>query len=227
MKHNQKGSAGIIVLVVILLVAIGIYLYETRKANTVVVPVGTITQPTTPISNGWKTYTNSVYGFSFEYPATWKLVEDNNKKEVTLTSDSVTSGANSMPLEVLSFAATTKNFFNPPLGTKYGEIAYDSNRMTLVDSSSSPVRCLSAAPIFNTAGAIEGITYAGSMMSDPAYSNSAILLKNGGIVLADEDWEVDDTDQAKNTTAKADVAKIASSFTLLNGNTVSVAACAQ
>jgi hypothetical protein len=244
MKNQQKGSIVTVLLVIIVLLVVigGVYVYVTRKAETPVVPV-TTTQPvgtvspvsttspvTQPAPAGWSTYTNNVYGFSFIYPATWKVTEDDNKKEVTVTSDTTVpadqTGTGIMPLEVLSFGVTDKNFFNPPLGTKYGEIAYDNTLMTLVDSSSTPARCLPVAPIFNAPTGVKGIAYAGSLMSDPAYRNSAILTKNGSIIIAAEDWETDNTDQTKNTAAKDDVAKIANSFSLLNGNTVTVASCA-
>lgn len=57
---NQKGSAviWIIIIIAILIIAGGIYFYS---------------QPKQSATADWQTYTNSQYGFSFQYPATTTL----------------------------------------------------------------------------------------------------------------------------------------------------------
>jgi len=75
MKNHQKGSITTMVLlaVIILLVIVGgIYLYKNNTA-TVPVSVNTGTQQSNQVqqqdsTTGWKTYTNTQYGFSIQYP---------------------------------------------------------------------------------------------------------------------------------------------------------------
>ena len=149
--------------------------------------------------------------------------------QVTVTSDTNSGqsvdGSGTIPLEVIGFQDTDKNFFTPPVETKYGQIQYDENKMTLIDTSGPKPRCLPASPLLGITGAIKSITYGGSLMSDPAHTESAILTKDGSIIIAGESWEVG-SDEKQDELVKEQVAKIVTSFTLLNGNSLSMATCA-
>jgi len=243
MKNFQKGSATVTVLVVIIIVLLiegFIYYAKNHQAIAPSTTVVNIPQSTTPVVSTqtpqaqapveWKTYSNASYGFSFSYPSTWKLSEDSSKKQVTINTNDI-GGTNpenrdnpTYPSWTISFTATDKTFFNPPIGTKYGMISYDNTKKALVDGD----RCLQAQQLFgnnppnvNNTSSIQSITYGGSQMSDPAYSNSAILTSNGEIIIVNSQQGVSATPELMNL-----LSKIASSFKLLNGNTVFVPACA-
>ncbi len=73
---NQKGSAVVWIIIIIALVVIlgGIYFYLQPKQSAITsvqnqVATSTIATPTN--MPGWQTYTNSQYGFSFQYPTSW------------------------------------------------------------------------------------------------------------------------------------------------------------
>ena len=169
--------------------------------------------------NSLKTYTNSEYGFSFNYPNSWKLSEDKIKKEVTVDTNDIASGVGgdySYPSWSITFKATDKSFFNNNrVSTKYGIITYDENLKALMSD-----QCLKAEKLLG--GVIQAIRYGGSLMSDPAYSNSAILTSNGGIIIVNSYQGV-----AITPLISDQLSVIANSFKLLNGNTVFVPACAK
>ena len=179
----------------------------------VITPPVVITPPPTP----WKIYSNKQYGFAFIYPSNWTLRENSSNKQVTVQTDTPT-------LEVIGFQDANKSFFTPYVETKYGEIAYDNTQKTLVDASQTPARCLPVSTLSGVSGAMKSIIYSGNLVSDPAHSESAVLTKTGSIIIASESWEVG-SDQNQNKQIKDDVAKILTSFTLLNGNTVSIPNC--
>jgi hypothetical protein len=181
-----------------------------------------------PTDSSIKTYSNTVYGFSFQYPSTWKLEENLMKKSVTLTSDA-NSGSNYpdnnpsgfMPIEKITFTATDKSFFNSNrVSTKYGIITYDENQKALFSDY-----CLKASKLF---GGIDGnisiqvVPFGGSLMSDPAYGDSAILTTSGEIIIV-----YTEQGAALTPLILKQMALIGNSFKLLEGNTVFVPSCAQ
>jgi hypothetical protein len=173
------------------------------------------------VSADWKTYYSSQYGFSFMYPSNWTLTEKTNKQtglaEVDISSN-LDSDIPGVPAEEIDFSTVYKSYFSPPIGTKYGNITYDDTKMALVDQGSTPVRCLPVSSLLQIPNAMASFTYSGSLMSDPAYMDYAILTKNGPIILV--------SDYIEGTTDTALRTNIADSFTLLNGNSAVVPACA-
>lgn len=248
MKSSKK--AVLILLVVLVLIGLGMYHFKkepvapsTDTSSATETPTtSTATKSTTVTADSdakWvalptetSTYNNPTYGFSFTYPSTWKLT-DRSDKTVTISSDQLTGAAaagSQIPVESISFRPVDKSFFTPHINTKYGEIGYDESLKTLVDVSEKPSRCLAASSLLgglHQAGnaAIKNITYGSSLMSDPVYTDSAILTKGGTIIIVREEYEPS-TDEEKNKIAADQVLKIANSFALLNGNSVVVPACA-
>jgi hypothetical protein len=89
--------------------------------------------------------------------------------------------------------------------------------------------CLKATQLFGSnppnvsnTSSIKSIVYGGSLMSDPAYSNSAILTSNGQIIIVNSQQGAAITPELSTQ-----LSKIASSFKLLNGNTVFIPECAK
>ncbi len=226
------------ILIAVLIVIIGVFAFLAFKPKgaTTVSPITTVPeqqptttpQQTTPPAATSKTYSNTQYGFSFQYPNTWKVTEDKSKKEVRIdTNDIAIYGQGYVPYPSwsITFKATDKSFFNPPIGTKYGLIGYDESRSALTDGD----RCLSSGKLFgnnppdaNNTSSIQSITYGGSLMSDPAYSDSAILTTNGEIIIVHKEQGAPYTPEIGDQ-----LSAIASSFKLLNGNTVFVPTCAK
>lgn len=75
--------AGVIVLVLLIVAGAGIYFLGKNNAKKVVTqtPTQTTTLTTNPTAN-WKTYSNSNYGFSFQYPSYLTTVNDKFPKEI-------------------------------------------------------------------------------------------------------------------------------------------------
>src|SRR3989344_5398734 len=99
MNMNQKGFANIILVVVIVILvgAVGYFAFV-KKSEPVAqqptpTPIQTKTSTPTPTTkdetSSWKTYTNSSVGFSFKYPADWK-VSDDGKGDINLTDSNKT-----------------------------------------------------------------------------------------------------------------------------------------
>jgi hypothetical protein len=200
------------------------------QPDTPITPIITAPVVVSPPPTPWKIYSNKEYGFAFIYPSTWTLRENSSNKQVTVTSDTAPGSEfapgldDTPPLEVIGFQDADKSFFTPYVETKYGEITYDETQKTLVDESHTPPRCLPVSTLSGVVGAMKSIIYGGSLVADPAHSESAVLTKKGDIIIASESWEVG-SDANQNTQIKDEVAKIMTSFTLLNGNTVSIPNC--
>src|SRR4051812_14397437 len=112
---------GAILVIALIVIA---FLIGTRSTPTgqVVVTPGTgepspvtTPQPTTPSAPaGYKTYSNTAYGFSFNYPQAWILNENPSIKTVTLSSNTnYVQGSFSTPLEKITYTLTDKSYFNP------------------------------------------------------------------------------------------------------------------
>ena len=95
MKNSTKGLAPIAIIigaVIVLIAAGGGYWWWQNKAK-VAVPV--TSQQATPSQSvtadetaGWKTYTDSQYGFSFKYPASFALSVGTDPNVITLLGQS-------------------------------------------------------------------------------------------------------------------------------------------
>lgn len=217
--HHQKGFANLVLIgVVLVLVVIGGYFLWSQRAEA---PVPVAEQPvqTLPISTTLKTYTDSVNGFSFQYPKDWQISEKTQKngtKYVALSSGDE-SDIPGVPGEEIDFSSVSSNYFNPAIPTKVGLIGYDLALKALVDTEESPVKCLPVSTILRAPNALKAFWYSGSLMSSPAHEEYAILTQNGNIILI--------TELTENNIYQDVVSKIATSFSLLN-NTVFVPACA-
>ncbi len=95
----QKGLAPIIIVILIAVALGGYLLYKQQPKPTLSSPQTTYStsSPTTDETANWKTYTNSIYQFSFDYPQDWSFntpsLEDkhsNNKSvlQINISSDS-------------------------------------------------------------------------------------------------------------------------------------------
>ncbi len=90
---TQKGSATVILLVVLVIVLAGVLVYFAflKKPGEVAVsltPTPTPTKTATPTPDetaNWKTYTNTRYGFEVKYPSDWEQITPNITGQASLT----------------------------------------------------------------------------------------------------------------------------------------------
>jgi hypothetical protein len=180
------------------------------------------TEPTAQFdAANWKTYSSAQYGFSFDYPSKWKVTEKTNtngQPYVDLTSDIFSSDPqlSGIPEEEIQFSAVDTNYFNPPIGTKFGMIGYDSKDNLLIDTTQPSQQCLLVRPLLGIENAPLGFRYDGSQMSTPAHFNYALITQNKKIILVTEFSLEGDTLLVVNQ----NVSKIALSFKLLNGDSI-------
>jgi hypothetical protein len=97
---TKQGFAPLIIILIIAALAIGGGVYYVKKNKTPAVEVNTNTQSTTTVStpdtstkannqtnsntdSGWKTYTNSTYGYSFQYPSNWYVNTQYSNQDYT------------------------------------------------------------------------------------------------------------------------------------------------
>jgi len=92
---NQKGSVGVIALVILILViAAGSMIYfesnktpetapptPSQSAEAIPSPTATVSSTPSPLSipSDWKTYANTEYGFELKYPANWFVKPEQSK----------------------------------------------------------------------------------------------------------------------------------------------------
>lgn len=77
----QKGIAQVYLLIILLLVGVGGYLYFTKSSTKPVIPQPTPSvTPTKAVDEtaNWKTYTSTTLGFSIKYPSDAKITEQQN-----------------------------------------------------------------------------------------------------------------------------------------------------
>lgn len=181
----------------------------------------TINSTAVPTTTDSKTYSNNDYGFSFNYPSSWKISEDKVNKEVTISTNEILPGADgsTYPSASITFKASNKTFFDNLRPTKIGVITYNENKSTIFADGD---RCLKSNRLLGSLNSsVESITYGGSTMSTPAYGDSAILTTNGAIIIVHNAEDVF-TPELRNQ-----YSLIANSFKLLNGNQVFVPDCAK
>jgi len=166
----------------------------------------------------WKEYSSSEYGFRFNYPGDWKLTEDKIKKEVTIDTNDIGEvvEGGTFPSWRITFKSTDKTFFNNLQPTKIGVITYNEKESAVFADD----RCIKGTKLLG--GLIQAFTYGGSLMSDPAYWNSAILTKNGKIIIVN-------SYQGGVMISKLEkqLSTIVNTFKLLNGNTFFIPECSK
>lgn len=111
MKANQKGFSVVEILLVIVVIGLiggaGWYVWQSKNKNNSEQSNTQTTEQTTKTTTetqkpdpyaGWKTYTSTVEGFSFKYPADWKLTNNLDPRD-SLAKESVSlSGPNNFSL---------------------------------------------------------------------------------------------------------------------------------
>lgn len=218
-------------LIVFLVIIVALLAFVAFKPKTAPVIPSTTSQVSTttppveqPQNSAWKTYSSTLLGFSFKYPSDWKLTEDTAHKQVTIATNDVGEvvEGHSFPSYSLSFKSTDKTFFSKPINTKWGVITYDANRNAVLADGN----CLKPDPLSPSAEplsspSIQYFRYGGSLMSDPAYSDAAIVTTNYSIIIIHSEQGV-----GLPTPLQDQVDRIKNSFNLLNGNKVFVPTCA-
>ena len=158
MKNSTKI---VIAVVVVLVIVVGAYLFRHAAGTDVTGIIGDQAATTTVMSSqavsgsgmssstplstrpGWKRFDDAMYGFTFEYPATWNIATGiaQNKLGTThiisVSSDAARAGDTQ---EALTFTAT------PVSDTGITDvIEYSSARGGFVDVSTDPVTCIPAS----------------------------------------------------------------------------------
>lgn len=136
------------------------------------------------------TYQNSKYGWGLTLPSGWRLKENRDNGDVTIESYRSVSfdgyGAKQIvPAATITLSTIRTSRFTP-VGTKVGDIKYDAKKKALVDAGSTPVRCLPSYGSYGVNKDIPVFVFGGSMMSSPAYRDSAILLSDNNSVIVRE-----------------------------------------
>ena len=94
MKNLQKGFVVPLLLGIIALLVIGggVYIYQNKKAE--VPSTNTNTEVNSEnVTSNWKTYTNTKYGFEFQYPPTYTAkTENDSRNTIVFASDELTFG---------------------------------------------------------------------------------------------------------------------------------------
>lgn len=170
--------------------------------------------PTQSASNNeLNTYSNTHNGFSFNYPSTWRVISDPlNTNQIKITTSDISmiaDGNTPVPTFSITFKSVDQSFFNPEIGTKYGQVTYDRNlNCILIDG-----KCRATGSIENSS--LQGVRYGGSSMSDPATGDSAILTTNKDIIIVHTEMGGSLSEELRSQ-----IKTIFDSFKLLNGNTI-------
>lgn len=209
----------IVTLLAIIVIA-GIYFYFPKNN-----PAPTQATPTATTTPAFETYTNSQYGFTFDYPSGWTLTESADKTSVTIDAGIT---ANNLDAFTLVFTVVPYSAFQS-VQTKVGNISYDPTQNALVDTNETPARCLPYGDLQGLAGGagtLPAFNYGGSIMSDPAVWENAVLTNQNYLLDVGESYERP-TDDATNAIIQAGENKIYSSLSFTNGVEARVPACAQ
>jgi len=187
-------------------------------------------------TSGLKTYTNQQYGFTFQYPSSWNLVENSDGTGVTVNDNTmVTLGAgtptSSLVISVKalndSAADTIASDENP------FEVQYDASRNALMDVSDNPSRCLSVeyslGTLETTSTTVPVILYRDNgLMSLQLVSDYAVLTNKGYMILINITKDSEDSpsvDPAQYIQMSHFEAELYSSFKLINGVQAVVPSC--
>ncbi len=170
MEQPKKNMTAIYVLIIAAIIIVAGILFYVSKNNSPTATSSSESLATTTAS----VYVNSVYGFTFNYPPSWKLTESADKTTMTVDAGITANGLDAF---TLVFTIIQNNAFQEAQ-TKVGDINYDPTQNALVDENETPARCLPYAPLRGLAGGagtLEAFNYGGSIMSDTAYWESEIL----------------------------------------------------
>ena len=176
------------------------------------------------------TYTDQTYGWSFQYPSDW-TIDKMPDGSVTVSSMATVPGVarpdSVSPASTITFSTIKKSDFKP-FSSKVGDIKYHPQLDALVDGTiDGPEypRCLPAASHLGQGDSISAFMYAGSNMSDPAYSKSAVLTNRDYMVLISENTYGIPTDQSEWGKTKNGIENIYSTFKLSVGVDAIVPTC--
>jgi hypothetical protein len=239
--QNQSKINTVLLVIVIILLAVGIWAILIQKKSTENIDnnfptstdINNVSTPNTPVQmesniptssiadtiqsqTGPRVgnYSNSTNGFSFKYPSTWKAIDNAANKQVKVTTNDAPADGNGAPAFSITFTSTDQTFFNQRISTKYGEITYDQNRnRILIDGQCRAVESVQGS-------SLQGVKYGGSLMSDPAYGDSAIVTNNKNIIIVHTEMGT-----ALSDATRAQIKSILDSFTLLNGNSIFIPVC--
>lgn len=215
--NSQKGLVIPLILAILAILAIGggVFVYQNKKVEAPAVVQNTAT--TTDETKDWKTYTNTKYNFSFDYPKTGLISENSTKDNITIYSGTSTEMLdNDRKLE--AFSVNFKIINNDSFGqqnTKVGEIIYDMSLKALVDKLGTP-RCLQPKMLGDS---LPAFLYGGSSMSTPAHWEYAVLTNQNYMILVSEFIGTNNTDLIVNKD------KISSSLSFINGVQVRTPEC--
>jgi hypothetical protein len=136
------------------------------------------------------TYQNSKFGWGLTLPSGWRLKENRNNGDVTIESYRSVSfdgyGAKQVvPAATINLSTIRVSRFTP-VATKVGNVKYDAKKKALVDTGSTPTRCLPAYSAYGPNKDFPLFVFGGSMMSSPAYRDSAILLSDDNAIIINE-----------------------------------------
>jgi hypothetical protein len=221
--ENSYRSLGkiLIAFIALLILVIGIYFYEINKNAGTPRPTESGAATTTPAIS---TYTNSQYGFTFNYPSNWQLTESPDKTSVTIDAGITANGLDAF---TLVFTIIPNDSFQS-VQTKVGNIIYDPTQNALVDTNETPARCLPYADLRGLAGGagnLSAFNYGGSIMSDPAYWESEILTNKNYMLDVGESYERPSND-ATNQIIQTGENEIYSSLAFTNNVVARTPVCA-
>ncbi len=136
-------------------------------------------------------YTDPIYKWSVTVPKGWTYKTNAGAGTVTFqTIKTSPSGMSNAPQSAVPNASVTFSTRNTkqfiPVGTKAGNIIFDSARNALVDSSSAPYRCLPVRTSYQTKTTPPIFEFGGSTMSTPAHAELAIITSDGAMIMMNE-----------------------------------------
>jgi len=146
---KQKGFAPVLFLVGILViigVAAGVYFFGKSQVPKSQLPNPVVTSPTPQATLdetvNWKTYTNTKYGFSFKYPATWVLSAGNTRIDLQSGSSSLTFYFNNDPDTKVSNSPQSTNNETINIGTELAIFNHYETTVTRQPAAYSDVKSL-------------------------------------------------------------------------------------
>jgi hypothetical protein len=99
MKNSHRGSAALVILIIIGIVVIGSATYY-YQANQVLPDTGTHTATSTDQTKGWETYTSTQYRFSIQYPAVGGVTDMGNGKFIVGVQSNSSQNQRKLTIEV-------------------------------------------------------------------------------------------------------------------------------
>ena len=153
LNSNQSGVAHIFAIILVAVIAVvgfagwKVYKNQAKPAPTTVAVAKKVQTPTPAAAekNTLKTYSNSTYGFSFEYPASW-----------TITEDLKDSGRGGKEGDIVATSPLgTKVHFGPNFGGKGGDcVDPETSTYTTKNCSTQTVYSITKLASSTTAGPV-------------------------------------------------------------------------